>query len=58
MLKRNVYANGGFRTVRAMKARVKYCWDRIPRTTLQNLAHSLVDRIEVLTENPSKKLKY
>jgi transposase len=58
ILKRGVYARGGFRTYRSLKARVEKCWREISRETLENLAHSMVKRCKLLKRNSGKKLPY
>jgi transposase len=58
ILKRSVYANGGFRSYASLKRRVEKVWREIPVQTLENLAHSMVERCRLLKRKPGQKLPY
>ncbi len=58
ILKRRVYANGGFRNVTAMKARVKKCIKEFEVKILENLVDSMVKRCALLKRDKGKKLDY
>ncbi len=52
ILSNMVYANGGFKTLRALKARIKKCCQEFPQQTLQKLIDSMPKRVKTLAKDP------
>ncbi len=57
ILSMKVYENGGFKTVKALKARVLKCCREFPKETLKKLVDSMPARVRKLARNPDKVIE-